>query len=163
VDIVNNLKKFTRVDEAAFQETDIHEGIDSALFVLKHDLKSGVRVVKEYGDIPLLHASPSELSQVFMTLIKNANDAIDGQGTITIRTWRDRGNVYASFEDTGNGIPPEMLGKLFDIGFIAKRSRVGMRIGLSTAHAIVKSHEGDIRVKSDFGKGAEFTVLLPIR
>jgi signal transduction histidine kinase len=161
--IVGDLKKFTRVDEAAFQDVNINEELDTVVSLLKPYLKDGVQIVKEYGEIPSIHTSPAELNQVFMTLLRNANDAIDAPGVITIRTWRERDNISTSVADTGRGIPQEMLDSIFEIGFSPKGTRMGMRIGLSTAHAIVTAHDGEISAESTEREGAIVTVRLPIR
>ncbi|MEJ2722273.1 MAG: ATP-binding protein [bacterium] len=160
--MVENLKKFTRVDEAPFQETDLHEGIDSVVSLLAPFIKTGVNIVKEYGALPMVHTSPSDLNQVFMTVFKNANEAIDPPGAITIRTWSDDAFAHVRVSDTGRGIPQETIPKLFDIGFSTRKNRVGMRVGLAIAYAIVNRFGGDIRVESDPGKGAAFTISLPV-
>jgi signal transduction histidine kinase len=161
--LVLNLKRFTRVDEAAYQATDLHEGIDSALALLKPDLKPGVQIVKAFGDIPRIHSHPSELNQVFMTLLKNANEAIEEEGVITITTLKDDTNVYVHVADNGRGIPKEQLATLFEVGFSAKGSRMGMRAGLSNALHIIKHHNGQIEVESEPGRGTVFKIKLPIR
>jgi two-component system NtrC family sensor kinase len=160
--IVSNLKKFTRLDTSEYQETDIHEGIESTLALLESQLPESVVIDRQYGVVPKIHSHPAELNQVFMTLLQNAIDAIDGEGTITITTSSDGEHVYATVADNGPGIPREMLGDLFEIGFSAKDARVRMRVGLSTAYHIIKNHDGDITVECGKGGGAKFTITLPI-
>jgi two-component system NtrC family sensor kinase len=103
------------------------------------------------------------MNQVFMNLLKNAVQAIDGRGTITIRTRVDGGRVRLAFADTGPGIPPEHLGRVFDPGFTTKGVGVGTGLGLSIASQIMAAHGGRIAVESAVGKGSTFTLELPLR
>jgi signal transduction histidine kinase len=161
--IIENLKKFTRLDKAARQNIRIQECIDSALGLLKPYLGNGVEVVRNYGDVPMIRSHPSELNQVFMTLLENACQAIVEEGTITITTYSDGQNIYAKVADTGTGIPEDQISGLFDVGFSTMGSRVGMRIGLSNALRIIENHGGYIGVKSSVGHGTEFAIELPIQ
>jgi len=160
-DIVENLKRFTRVDTAAYQLTDIHEGIDSTLALLKPDLSAGVKIDKRYGEVPRIQSHPAELNQVFMTLLQNASDAIDGEGTITITTASGEEKIYIAIADNGRGIPEEQMSSLFDIGFSAKGARVGMSIGLPVAYHIIKNHDGEITVAPNEAGGTLFEITLP--
>jgi signal transduction histidine kinase len=162
IGLVENLKKFTRIDESAFQETNLHEGLDSTLELLKPFLKSGVAVAKNYGDIPKIHADVPEINQVFMTLLRNANDAIENEGKITITTRSDAEHVYVHVADDGRGLTENQRTSLFDFGFTKKGERVGMRFGLPIASSIIKNHNGKINVDSNSGKGTEITIQLPI-
>jgi signal transduction histidine kinase len=160
--IVSNLKKFTRVDTSEYQETDIRDCIESTLALLKPRLPEGVAIDREYGVVPKIHSHPAELNQVFMTLLQNAIDAVDGEGNITVTTASDEENVYATVADDGPGIPREILDDLFEIGFSAKDARIRMRVGLSTAYDIIKNHDGDISVARGEDRGTKFTITLPI-
>jgi len=119
--------------------------------------------VKEYGDLPGLTVYPNQLNQVFMNLIVNAIDAIDGEGTITIRTRKDSLNAYISVADTGKGIRAEDIRYVFDPGFTTKGVGVGTGLGLSISYNIIQKHGGALDVKSEPGKGTEFTIVLPLR
>lgn len=159
--IVSSLKSFVRLDEATFQKADIHEGLESTLTLIEHEFKDRILVKKEYGDIPLLTCYPEELNQVFLNLLVNAAQAIDKKGTITIGTSAENGNVQIRISDTGSGIPPERLEKLFEPGIVKKGSRVKAGLGLFTCYNIVHKHHGRIMVDSSVGKGSTFTVILP--
>jgi AhpD family alkylhydroperoxidase len=159
--IVTSLKSFARLDEAALQETDLHEGLESTLTLLEHDIKARIRVVKEYGDIPNIVCYPVDLNQVFMNLLTNAAQAVKDEGTITIQTFVEDGNVHVKISDTGVGIPPEQLDSVFDPGFTKKGKRVKAGIGLFVSSNIVQKHHGQIKVESEIGKGSTFTVILP--
>jgi signal transduction histidine kinase len=160
--IVSNLQKFTRVDTSEYQETDIRDGIESTLALLEPQLPESVVIERKYGDVPKIHSHPAELNQVFMTLMQNAIDAIDGKGKILVTTSSDDQHVYATVADDGPGIPREMLDDLFEIGFSQKDARIRMRVGLSTAYHIIKNHDGDIAVECGKVKGTKFTIALPI-
>ena len=161
--IVSSLKNFTRLDEAEFQKVNIHEGIESTLTLIQHEIKEEIEVVKEFGDIPNIFCYPGELNQVFMTLLANAVQAIENEGTVTIKTSSDNTSVYVKISDTGKGIPSENLARIFDPGFTTKSSRVGMDLGLSISYNIIQKHNGEIKVESEVGKGTEFVITLPIK
>jgi signal transduction histidine kinase len=160
--IVKSLRNFARLDESEEKSVDLHEGIDSSLTLLVHELKKGVEVVKNYGDLPNVVCFPSQLNQVFMNLLNNAIFAMEGKGTITITTERDGEHVVLRFADTGAGIAPENLDRIFDPGFTTKGVGVGTGLGLAICYRIVQDHHGTIGVRSELGKGTELTVRLPI-
>lgn len=162
ISIVRSLRNFARLDESEEKKVDLHEGIDSTLTLLVHELDKGVEVVKSYGDLPKVTCLPSQLNQVFMNLLSNAIFAMNGSGTITITTERDGDHVVLRFADTGMGIAPENLDRVFDPGFTTKGVGVGTGLGLSICYRIVQAHRGTISVTSELGKSTEFTVRLPI-
>lgn len=160
--IVQSLRTFARLDEADFQEADIHECLDSTLTLIDHKLKNRVSVVKDYGEVPIINCYVSELNQVFMNVLINASQAIEEKGTIRIKTKADKKQVYIEISDTGVGISSEQLPKLFDPGFTAKGVGVGVGLGLSICYNIIQKHKGEISVKSEKGKGSTFKISLPI-
>jgi len=162
-EIVGSLRHFARLDEAEFQQADIHEGIDSALTLLKNRLGEQIVVVRDYGDIGLVYCSPCQLNQVFMNLLKNAAAAIEGRGEIRIATGKNAGVVRIRISDTGAGMPPERLERIFDFGFNAAGNRAKMKMGLATDYRIVQEHGGEIAIESQVGKGTDVTVVLPLR
>ncbi|MFQ5708133.1 MAG: tetratricopeptide repeat protein [bacterium] len=159
--IIDSLKNFSRLDEADFQKVDIHQGLESTMTLIEHGLKNGIRIIREYGDVPEIYSYPSELNQVFMNLLMNGIQAMDGQGTLTIRTYCADRRVYIEFSDTGKGIPQEKIEGLFEPGFTEKQSQVRMRTGLYTSYSIILKHKGDIKVESELGKGTTFTISIP--
>jgi PAS domain S-box-containing protein len=161
--IVRSLKNFARLDEAEFQRADLHEGLDSTLTLVHHELRNRAIVLKDYGNLPLVYCSPNQLNQVFMNLFINASQAIDGKGEIRIRTRADAAKVYIQIADNGKGILPEHLPKIFDPGFTTKGTGVGTGLGLSICYNIIQKHRGSITVESEPGKGTEFTITLPIQ
>jgi len=162
-EIVTSLKNFSRLDRSKVGSFNLNEGIDSALMLAKHELKRHV-VKKNFGDIPPLTCSPSQINQVFLNLINNAAQSIDpGPGLITITTRRE-GDRHLAVEvaDNGNGIPPEILPKIFDPFFTTKDVGKGTGLGLSIVYKIVEQHGGRISVASNPGVGTRFTVVLPL-
>ena len=116
--LVQSLRNFARLDEAEFQMADLREGLDSTLSLLHQQLVAGIAVHREYGEIPLTFCSPGQLNQVFMNVLRNAVQAIEGSGGITVVTREDAGDILVQVRDTGVGIPPERLGTIFDLGKI---------------------------------------------
>ena len=163
VTLINGLRSFARLDEAEFQMADLYEGIESTLTLLHTQMGDEIAVLKEYGDIKPIFCSPGQLNQVFMHVLRNAVQAIEGKGEIRIKTFQKDEKVYVQISDTGVGIPPEQLENLFDIGFNATGSRVGMEFGWSTDYNILQEHLGNIEVNSEVGKGTEVTICLPLR
>ncbi len=163
VGIVRSLRNFARLDEAELKEVDIHEGIESTLTLTYHEFKRRIQIEKSYGQVPLVWCYPSQLNQVFVNVLVNAIHAIPDKGTITIATQQVGADVTVAISDTGIGIPPENLKRIFDPGFTTKGVGVGTGLGLSIVYKIVAAHDGRIDVASDVGKGTTFTITLPIK
>ncbi|MDP2785442.1 MAG: PAS domain S-box protein [Sulfurimicrobium sp.] len=161
--IVQDLKDFSHVDEAEWQWSDLHRGLDSTLNIVWNELKYKADVVKEYGALPEIECIPSQLNQVFMNLLVNAGHAIEDRGTITIRTGQDGDKVWVEIADNGKGISPEHLSRIFDPFFTTKPVGKGTGLGLSLSYGIVKKHHGEIEVDSTPGKGTTFRVRLPVK
>jgi len=161
--IVRTLKNFARLDEAELQKANLHEGIDSTLTLVHHKLKNKISVIKNYGEIPQVYCYPNQLNQVFINLFVNAAQAIEDKGTIKIKTFADNGYVHIKISDSGKGIPPENIDKIFDPGFTTKGRGVGTGLGLSICYNIIQKHNGKIKVESEVGKGTEFIITLPIK
>lgn len=164
-DIVQNLRTFSRLDEAELKRTDIHEGIDSTIRILSRYFSVGnVQLVREYGDLPLVEAFAAKLNQVWMNLLANAAQAIgSSNGTVTIKTWSEEDRVFVAVSDTGCGIDSAALGRIFDPFFTTKSVGDGTGLGLSISFGIIEDHGGSIHVESQPGNGTTFTVELPHR
>jgi two-component system NtrC family sensor kinase len=160
--LVQNLKGFSRVDRDGMDSMDLNEGIESALMIAQHQMRDRVKVVKHLQPLPKVKCMASQINQVFLNLITNAAQAIDGDGTLTIDSKADANNVEISFSDTGCGIPDDVLPKIFDPFFTTKPVGEGTGLGLSIVHKIVKSHGGSIKVRTTPKKGTTFTVMLPV-
>jgi len=166
--IVQDLKDFSRVDQAEWQWADLHHGLDSTLNVVASELRSKAEVVRAYGDLPPLLCNPGQLNQVFMNLLVNAAQAIETHGTITLRTGRQSGADgqgdwgWVEVQDTGAGIAPEHLQRIFEPFFTTKPVGSGTGLGLSLSYGIVNKYGGRIEVVSERGKGTCFRVWLPL-
>jgi len=99
---------------------------------------------------------------VFMNILSNAIQAIENKGTIKIRTSTEKNSVYVQISDTGKGIPPEDINKIFDPGFTTKGVGVGTGLALAICYQIIQKHKGEIRVESQLGEGSTFTIVLPM-
>jgi signal transduction histidine kinase len=163
-EIVTNLKNFSRLDRSKVADYDLHEGIESALRIGQAQLhKRTVR--KEFGRIPHVACSPSQVNQVILNLLSNAAQATkDGEGVILVRTgMRGPAHVAVEIADNGHGIPADVLPKIFDPFFTTKSVGKGTGLGLSICYKIVESHGGKLEVQSKPGVGTRFVMVLPIR
>ena len=162
-DIVSSLKNFSRLDRSKVDKFKLDDGIESTLAIARHMLKSVV-VKKNFGSVPPITCSPSQINQVLLNLITNAAQATEGRpGCISITTRAvDSGHVAIDVEDNGKGIPAEVLPKIFDPFFTTKEIGKGTGLGLSIAYKIVESHGGKIQAQSKPGVGTRFTVILPL-
>jgi signal transduction histidine kinase len=161
-DIVRSLKNFARLDEAEFQEADLHEGLDSTLTLLHHQLKNRITVDKHYGELPRVQCYPNQINQVFMNVLSNAEQAIAGEGAIAIVTERRGDDVLVEISDDGEGIPADELRRVFDPGYTTKGVGVGTGLGLSISYNIIEKHHGRIEAASEPGHGTTITITIPI-
>lgn len=182
-ELVLTLRNFSRLDEAQMKPVNIHEGIDSALLILRDRLKEtaghpAIQVIKKYGDLPLVECYGGQLNQVFMNIISNAIDALDDQhsersvevrqnhpATLTICTQVIDSNwVRISIKDNGLGMTEAVKAKLFNPFFTTKEVGRGTGLGLSISYQIVvEKHSGHLQCISALGQGAEFFIEIPIR
>jgi len=160
--IVKDLRDFSHVGESEWQKADIHQCLESTLSVITHELKGKVDVVKDYGELPKIECLPFQLNQVFLNILINASQAINGRGTITVRTDRDADGVRVQISDTGGGISPAILHRVFEPFFTTRDVGSGTGLGLSVAYGIVEEHGGTIEVQSEVSKGTTFTIWLPV-
>jgi two-component system NtrC family sensor kinase len=160
--IVQNLKSFSRVDDAESRPADINECITSTINIVWNELKYKASLVRELGVIPLTRCHPQQINQVFLNLLVNAAQSIDKQGEIVVRSWHENGSIYAQVTDTGCGMPPDVLKQIFEPFFTTKEVGRGTGLGLSITYDIVKKHNGEITATSEEGKGTTFTVRLPV-
>jgi signal transduction histidine kinase len=158
--IVVSLKKFVRLDESELQEADINKELDLTLDLIRHETKNKIEIVKNYGDIPPIKCYPNMLNQVFTNILVNACQAIENDGKITISTVYDGQILTVKIKDTGRGIPPENLNKIFTAGFTTKNVGVGTGLGLAISQKIIDKHNGKIKVNSEVGVGTEFIITI---
>jgi signal transduction histidine kinase len=165
-ELVASIKEYSYMDQAGQQEVDVHLGLESTLKMLSHKLrKAGIEVVRQFDrSLPNVCAHGSELNQVWTNLIDNAIDAMrgKGQGTLTLRTSRNRDSAVVDVVDDGPGIPPEVQPRIFDPFFTTKGVGEGSGLGLDIARRIVRTrHKGEIRFESRPGETC-FEVTLPL-
>jgi len=161
--IVQDLRDFSRgAGEELRQRVDLHAALDSTLNIVRNELKYKADIVRHYGTLPEVECVPSRLNQVFLNLLVNAGQSIDGNGTITITTGVDEHEAWVSIADTGCGIPAENMNRIFDPFFTTKPVGQGTGLGLSVSHSIVRKHGGRMDVQSEVGRGSRFTVRLPL-
>ncbi|XVU23703.1 ATP-binding protein [Actinoplanes sp. CA-054009] len=161
--LVASAKQYSQMDRAAHQWIDVHTGLDSTLVMLTHKIGTGVKVIKEYDrTLPQIPAHPAELNQVWTNLIDNAVQAMNGAGTLTIRTYREDDHVIVAVEDTGPGVPDELKKRVFEPFFTTKPVGEGTGLGLDISYRIVvNGHGGDIKLESKPGD-TKFKVRLPL-
>ena len=165
-DIVADLLNFARQQEVLAQETDVHALLEQVIGeVCCQPSFENVQVVRHFSPgLPTIQADAAQLQQVFINLLRNGAEAMDGDGTITLTTQAvDSYWVEVQVSDTGCGIPEENLSKLFTPFFTTKPAGKGTGLGLSIVYGIVKMHRGQIAVQSQVGQGTTFTVTLPVR
>jgi signal transduction histidine kinase len=133
------------------------------LLILHNKIKNRITVEKEYGHFPDIMCYPGQLNQVFMNLLNNAQEAIEGEGTIVIRTWKEKDSVKISIKDNGRGIPDQVKKKIFEPFYTTKEVGKGTGLGLSISFGIIEKHNGTIAVISEPGKGSEFIITLPVK
>ena len=162
--LVGAAKQYSQLDRAPFQVVDVHDLLGSTLLMMSAQIGKGVRVVKDFDrSLPPIPAYPSELNQVWTNLIDNAVQAMDGAGTLTIRTARDDDCVLVEIGDTGPGIPADIQQRIFEPFFTTKPVGQGTGLGLDISwRIVVKKHHGDLRVESVPGD-TRFQVRLPIQ
>jgi signal transduction histidine kinase len=162
-EIVQAVKAYAYLDQAPMQEVDVHAGLENTLIILRHKLREGVTVIRQFApDLPRLAAYGSELNQVWTNIIDNAIEAMQGQGQLVLRTSVAHNQVLVEIEDNGPGIPPEIQPRIFDPFFTTKPLGAGTGLGLHIAHNIVSRHRGQIQVTSQPGVTC-FQVSLPIQ
>jgi signal transduction histidine kinase len=161
--LVSAAKQYSQLDRAPYRMVDVHELLDSTLLMLSAKIGKGIRVVREYDRaLPEIPAYAAELNQVWTNLIDNAVSAMDGEGTLTVRTRLDRDRVLIEFGDTGPGVPPEIQQRIFEPFFTTKAVGEGTGLGLDISwRIVVKKHHGDLRVESVPGD-TRFRVWLPL-
>jgi signal transduction histidine kinase len=158
--IVRNLKTFSQVDAADWQEVDLNESLGSTIAI--SNLPGEVQLVREFGELPKVRCRAAQVNQVFINLLTNAAQAVDGKGTIRIRTWQDGKSVLVAVSDSGRGMSEEVRAKIFEPFFTTREIGRGTGLGLSVCYKIIQQHAGEILVKSSPGQGTCFTLRLPL-
>ena len=166
-EIVLNLKNFSRLDREKVTDFSVEEGLNSTLLLARNLLKNKVEVRKDFGDVPQVSGSPSQVNQVFLNIITNAAQAMperDTENIITLRTSiAPNGDmVQVEIQDNGKGIPDDVLPHIFDPFYTTKAIGEGTGMGLSISYKIIQEHGGSIQVESVKDVGTAFTIFLPL-
>jgi signal transduction histidine kinase len=160
--LVRAIKEYSYMDQPAMQEIDVHQGLENTLTILGHQLKHGIKVIREYDkDLPRICAFGGELNQVWTNLMDNAIDAMQGKGELRVRTAHELDRVLVEIGDSGPGIPADVQPRIFEPFFTTKGVGEGTGLGLDTVCRIVRNHHGEIRVLSQ-PSDTRFQVYLPI-
>jgi len=163
-EIVNSLLNFSRTSTTELVEVDLNRVIRDTVGLIEHQLqKAAVEVQLDLAEsLPPVRGNPGKLQQVFLNLFINARDAMEGGGTLTVRSAEGEESVYIEVADTGVGIPAENLARIYDPFFTTKGARKGTGLGLSVTYGIVREHGGEIEVQSQPGSGARFALEFPL-
>lgn len=162
--IVEDLKEFSRLDQSdVWQTIDLQRCLDNTLVVALSGTAGKIEVRKEYGKVPEVECLPQQLNQIFMNILLNAVQAIEGRGTITLRTGTQDGEAWVEIGDTGAGIPADILPRIFEPFFTTRPVGKGTGLGLSVAYALIQKHGGRIAVESTAGHGATFRIGFPAK
>lgn len=161
-EVIGKAGRFTNLDRAAYRRLDANDLLRDVAELLKPALPAGVRLELDLQPIPALNGFPQHLTDTFMTLVRNAIEAIPEKGTVRVGSQAQAGQVVICIADTGRGIPPERLGSLFEPQLSAKSGRVKANWGLFIARQIVRAHGGEIEIESTPGRGSVAHVRLPV-
>jgi signal transduction histidine kinase len=160
--IVQNLRDFTHPGIDAAETVNINHCLDATLALLRSQSPATIVFRRDYKPLAPVRCHLREMNQVFFNVLKNATQAVGDHGEIAIQTREEAGSVRICISDTGEGMPPEVVGRVFDPFFTTREVGSGAGLGLTQAHNSVKSHGGQILVKSRTGSGARFTIILPL-
>lgn len=161
-EITKSLNTFSYFSGREKALADINDGIKSTLVLLKSQYKNKAEIVASFGNIPKIKCFPGKLNQVYVNLISNATQAIDDQGTITIKTFEENNQIVISIKDTGKGMTKDEMSQIFNPFYTSKPIGKGTGLGLSITKNIIDEHNGEIEFHSEKGKGTEFIIRLPI-
>jgi len=160
--IVQDLRTFSRTDQADLQMAQLTDEIDSTLALMEPQFKGHIEIVRDYRPLPEVLCYPGQLNQVFLNLLMNACDVLEDGGTITIRARPIEDGVRLEFTDSGPGIPADVQSRIFDPFFTTKEVGKGTGLGLSLSHGIIERHGGRIQIISSPSQGATFQIELPL-
>jgi signal transduction histidine kinase len=162
-EIVNSLLNFSRTSSTSYGGVSVNRVIQETLSLLEHQLqKSGIEIKTDLDpDVPAVHGNAGKLQQVFLNLFLNARDAMANGGTIEVRSFGVGSGTIIEVSDTGHGIAPENLHRIYDPFFTTKGAKKGTGLGLSVTYGIIQEHGGSIEVSNRRGGGATFRVELP--
>lgn len=159
--VAEGFRRFTQLDGAEVRRFDVCEALDSALALLTPSFPQTIKVTRDFGDVPLIRGWPKQLNQAFMTVIRNAAEAIEGEGTVTVQTRSCQGQVLVRVRDTGPGLSDALAAHLFDMAWSDATGRTKMRMGLCAALVTTRRHGGSMEVETVLGEGTTIVFRLP--
>jgi signal transduction histidine kinase len=168
VEIVKGLRLFSRVDEQDVKKVDLHDGINSTIILLNSSIPGKIRIIREFGELPLVECLAGKINQVFMNIINNAVHALSDHldtikdPKIEIRTKAFLDHIVVEIEDNGPGMSPQVKQKIFEPFFTTKAVGRGTGLGLSIVYSIIENHKGTLEVISEEGQGTIFKISLPL-
>ncbi|MDH5608128.1 MAG: ATP-binding protein [Cyclobacteriaceae bacterium] len=164
-EIVKGLRAFAQADTSSPVYANIEDNLDYSLILFQNHMGNRIQVERNYAHIPKINCFPGELNQVFVNLISNAIQSIEGAGTIFIQTNQtnieEKRFVTIIIKDTGKGMSEAIMDKIFEPFFTTRPVGQGAGLGLSISHGIVQKHKGKIEVETEEGVGSTFTIFLP--
>lgn len=160
--MVDNFRYFSYPGRAKREAVDVNAVLDRSIELLRPKWKDRIEIRRTYSELPAVQADPGEIGQVFVNILDNACDGIDGKGSIDVSTRRSDGLVEIRVKDSGAGIPKQILSKIFDPLYTSKPQGQGTGLGLAISIQIIEDHQGRIEVSSEPGLGTEARVLLPV-
>jgi signal transduction histidine kinase len=160
--LIKTMRRFANLDQSPRRLAHVRDCVESTLALLNHELRGEIQVIRSFGETSEIECYPMELNQLFTCLLMNSIEAISGSGQIRIQTWQEADRVGIRIADSGRGIPPENLDRIFDPGFTTKGVGVGTGLGLPTCRSIVDKHQGKMTVESQLGNGTVVTIHLPL-
>jgi signal transduction histidine kinase len=160
--IVKDLRSFSRLGESRRKAADLHEGLEVSLRLLEPRWRDRITVHRDFGELPLVDCDPGQMNQVFMNVLSNACDAIEGKGNLWVTTRHEGGAVHVHIRDDGSGMPVDVMSRIFDPFFTTKDVGSGTGLGLAVSHSVIAAHGGKIDVESTPGHGATFRIVLPV-
>jgi signal transduction histidine kinase len=162
--IIRGLKSFSRTDATEPRKVDLNENLRDTLKLTQAEFRRRIAVETDFGELPEVECFPQMLNQVFLNLLVNAGQAIEGEGKIKVGTRREGNLVHIWIADSGRGMSPEQSAKVFKAGYTTKPLGEGAGLGLSIAKEIVEErHCGTIAFESELGHGTTFHIHIPVR
>jgi signal transduction histidine kinase len=163
-EIVNSLLNFSRTKGTAFSSVEMNKVISETLLLLDHQFKTARIEVESHLEpgLPFVHGNPDKLQQVFLNLFLNAKDAMPEGGHLRVTSWTEDSRVRIEIRDTGVGIPPEHLRRIYDPFFTTKGPGRGTGLGLAVSYGIIQEHAGKISAESRTGLGTRFELEFPV-
>lgn len=160
--IIKSLKSYSRLDQSDFKASNLNEDLQNVILLTSNLWKNRISIEERYGDLPPVRCYSGLLNQVFMNLVVNAIDAMEEGGKLTLATFQEDDKAIIEISDTGSGIMPENLERIFEEGFTTKSKNKGSGLGLALSKDVVEKHKGRIEVLSEVGKGSLFRVIIPM-